>query len=380
MPLGYMPQLDGLRALAVLAVAFEHYGIKDLPIFRWFEWGRLGVWLFFVLSGFLITEILLKSGAEIHAGRRTAWDSAKVFYIRRFLRILPVYYVTLAVAALCLPDVRHLFLWHVTYTTDFWTALHPGAYPYGIHFWTLAIEEQFYLVWPWVILLTPRRFLPGIATGCLIVGVAYRAAYQAHWLGHSRVAALGLPTVGNIDKFACGALLALATVMAGKHGAVNSRISRVGLWIGLPALLFLEALNVKHPRSPLPSMFVSAAAALFFSWVIARAAAGFAGPVGHLFQSRFLTYPGKISYGLYLFHPFVPLLLATVHVPLPHSVGPRFVIYSAAAIALASISWYGLEAPINALKSWFPYSSRPSQTMASSAPLATSALMVEPNP
>lgn len=355
-PLRYMPQLDGLRALAVLAVCFEHWEIAGRRFFRWIEWGHLGVWLFFVLSGFLITDILLKSKGPIEMGERTTWDSARIFYIRRFLRILPIYYLTLFVTALLVPDIRHLFIWHVTYTTDFWTALHPGAYPYGIHFWTLGIEEQFYLAWPWIILLTPRRWLAKVTIASIALGVAYRALYQTGALGHSKFAALGLPILGNIDKFAWGALLAIFSELPNKQS--RNRLATLGLWIGLPAVLVMEAMYGRNHDSHIVAMFSSACAGLFFTGIIAGAARGFGGPLGGILKSRPLVYPGKISYGLYLFHPFVPLLFITAHIALPSSVWVRFVIYGIATLIIATASWYLFEGPINGLKRFFPYSPR----------------------
>lgn len=352
-PLRYMPQLDGLRALAVLAVCFDHWEISGLRYFRWIEWGHLGVWLFFVLSGFLITDILLKSKGPIEAGDRTTWDSARVFYIRRFLRILPVYYLTLVVTALAVSQVCHLLVWHVTYTTDFWTALHPRDYPYGIHFWTLGVEEQFYIVWPWIILLTPRRWLGKVTVASLAIGVAYRALLKGDLLGHSRLVELGLPILGNIDKFAFGALLAVFSELPYKDR--KDLLMRFALWIGLPAVIAMEALYGRNHNSRIVAMFSSAAAGLFFMGVIAMAARGFRGPLGAILQSRPLVYPGKISYGLYLFHPFVPLLFVAIHVGVPHSVWLRFVLYGVVTLIIATASWYLFEGPINRLKRFFPY-------------------------
>jgi peptidoglycan/LPS O-acetylase OafA/YrhL len=352
-PLRYMPQLDGLRALAVLAVMFEHWDISQRRFFRWIEWGHLGVWLFFVLSGFLITDILLKSKRQIESGHAGTWNSARIFYIRRFLRILPIYYLTLFVTALFIHDVRHLFIWHVTYTTDFWTALHPRDYPYGIHFWTLGVEEQFYIVWPWIILLTPRRWMGKVAIASIAIGVSYRALLKGDLLGNSKWVELGLPILGNMDKFALGALLAIFSELPGKDR--RSLLARWGLWIGLPAVIAMEALYARNHDSRIVAMFSSAFAGLFFTGVIAGAARGFRGPLGAVLQSRPLVYPGKISYGLYLFHPFVPLLFVAAHIAPPHSVWVRFSLYGVLTLLIATASWYLFEGPINSLKRFFPY-------------------------
>jgi peptidoglycan/LPS O-acetylase OafA/YrhL len=373
--LQYMPQLDALRALAVLAVWCAHWGIEYQRYFKWIEWGHYGVWLFFVLSGFLITDILLKSKLELDSSRQEIWPSAKIFYIRRFLRILPAYYLTLFVAAVFVHDVRHLFPWHVTYTTDFWSALHydrwlsihPGGELYGIHFWTLGVEEQFYLVWPWVILLTPRRLLGRVAWSAALLGIAYRALFQGGLLGSSHIAALGLPIIGNIDKFAWGALLAIYWTLHGSQSIQSRRLSQVGLWIGVPAMVIIEAIYARNPHSTVVAMFSSAAAGMGFMWLIGRAAHGFKGPVGAALQSPVLVYPGKISYGLYLYHPFVPLLLVKLHVHFTHSVWLNFIIFGSATIFVASGSWYLFERPINGLKRFFPYNRTPRPA---SAPVA----------
>jgi peptidoglycan/LPS O-acetylase OafA/YrhL len=120
----------------------------------------------------------------------------------------------------------------------------------------------------------------------------------------------------------------------------------------------MEALYARNPASRPVAMFSSAFAGLFFTGVIAGAARGFSGPLGASLQSPLLVYPGKISYGLYLFHPFVPLLFVALHVPLPHSVWLRFPIYAIATLIIATGSWYLFEGPLNSLKRFFPYSTR----------------------
>ncbi len=358
-PLGYMPQLDGLRAIAVVGVWFEHWGIYSHPGFRWVEWGRLAIWLFFVLSGFLITGILLQCKAAVDMGHHSVGREAFVFYARRFLRILPIYYITLFAMAILLPDVRRLFFWHVTYTTDFWVTRHPGSYPPGVHFWTLAVEEQFYLIWPMVVLLLPRAALVRILLFMTGAALVYRAAFYGLRVSQTSVAALPLPFMGNLDKFAVGGLLATFRVDPTPAGAIAERsLRRIGLWIALPLLIGFEILRVKvyHLHDSRPALaFTSTVAAGFFAWVIAAASIGFRGPIGAFLQSRPIVFGGKISYGIYLFHMFIPRLLGLAHVPLPQGLWPRFFIYAGVTVLLAIVSWYLIEAPINSLKRYFRY-------------------------
>ena len=359
-PLGYMPQLDGLRALAVVGIWFVHWGIEQERGFRCIEWGRLAVWMFFVLSGFLITGILYKSKAEVEAEQWSATSAARIFYARRFLRILPIYYLTLFAAAIVLSDVRRLFWWHLTFTTDFWSTLNQREYPWGIHFWTLAVEEQFYLMWPWLVLLLPRRRIAGFLIALIGCALGYRVL--VHLAGWSTIPAfaLPLPLLGNVDKFGMGALL--ATFRANRDARRERILIRASLWVGLPLMILFEVVHgravhlAQPPDSPLYLAFASTAGGLFFVWVVARASVGFGG-VGKALALRPVIFMGKMSYALYLFHMFVPPILWRVttrlHIPLPPGVWGKFVVYAVVTLAAGTASWYLIESPINSLKRRF---------------------------
>src|SRR6185312_3866448 len=164
--LHYMPQLDSLRAAAVTVVMLWHFTSRDTPA-REFAVNS-GVRLFFVLSGFLITSLLLNARDRRRTGL-TAGAAATNFYIRRALRIFPVYYGTLIVAAaLGVKAVTESFWWFATYLADIRLAA-TGATTSVSHLWSLAVEEQFYLVWPWVVLTASTRQLRRV---CVIVIVA----------------------------------------------------------------------------------------------------------------------------------------------------------------------------------------------------------------
>jgi peptidoglycan/LPS O-acetylase OafA/YrhL len=361
--LGYMPQLDGLRALAVIAVWLEHWGYPPIRASRYLAEihpGAMGVWLFFVLSGFLITRILLQSRTEIGRPGGTTLHAAKIFYARRFLRILPVYYLTLFVASLLLPEVRHVFWWHFTYNTNCWAVFHPHEYPAGTHFWSLAVEEQFYLIWPWVMLLVPSRYLLRTIIGVIAIGLVFRFGCTLLPRGHRGTPAYAL-LPACADKLGFGALLAFFwdANSDGKIARWKHLLLRSGLLLGLPGVIAMITLRAYRPESRLALIFLSFFAAFFFTWLIGRAARGFGGPVGVALESHPIRYLGKISYGLYLFHYLVPQTLARLHVPEPHSWTIKFAFFSAVTIAIASVSWYAFEKPINGLKRFFAYSKRP---------------------
>jgi peptidoglycan/LPS O-acetylase OafA/YrhL len=371
-PLGYMPQLDGLRAVAVIGVWFEHWGVAQEPGFRYVEWGRLAVWLFFVLSGFLITGILLKSKRDVDDGRQDLGRAARVFYIRRFLRILPIYYVTLFAAAVAVPEVRKAFVWHLTYTTDFWLSLHPDQYPAGVHFWTLAVEEQFYLLWPWLVLLLSLKRLPGVLLALIFLSIIYRMVIVFSGIPTQSPVAVPLPLLGNVDKFAMGSLIAVYQAQ-GESSRVRN-LTRIGLAAGLPLLVLLETARcltvdrhgwrVSLLNSPndlrLTFALTSFVAGWFFVWMVTRASTGFRGALGRLLSARPVILVGKISFGLYLFHMFTPAVLQRARIPLPppRMVWPRFFIYAAATLVAGAISWRLIESPLNSLKNRFRYSAR----------------------
>src|ERR1700761_829228 len=148
-----MPRLDGLRALAVGGVFLDHF--VHAPAIHALRTGDARVRLFFVLSGFLITSILLE---ERDRAPRLA-DSAVRFYGRRLLRLSPALWLAIAAAAaLGLANMRHDWWKHGLYLTNFMVAKHHNWLG-PAHFWTLSVEEQFYLVWFFVVMVAPRRWL-----------------------------------------------------------------------------------------------------------------------------------------------------------------------------------------------------------------------------
>ena len=170
--LKYMPQLDALRAFAVLAVMVHHFLPVDhyIPT-DYITLGMLAVRLFFVLSGFLITGILLGYRSD------EPKNALKRFYFRRVLRIFPIYYLTLFVAlALQVRSIQQGAFWHLTYTSNFIAPFHPEWMGPASHFWTLAVEEQFYFVWPFIMLFVPHtKHLAKTIVGTIALAVIFRA-------------------------------------------------------------------------------------------------------------------------------------------------------------------------------------------------------------
>ncbi len=368
---GYKPQLDSLRAFAVLAVLIGHFAGVPIAI--------QGVQLFFVLSGFLITNILLDCKSQIDGqdGRRAFL--LRQFYIRRFLRIFPPYYaLLLALTLLNALDNGNLgqsgvsfwqsLVFHATYTSNVWFAFTGRWDPWTTsHFWSLAIEEQFYLFWPLIVLWVPRRSLWLAATLLIALGPVSRWLMLAHGLNKI---AFGTLTPAYFDFLGLGAFLAIVRVQPRAEFVLRlfGMTASAVIAIGESFAMNFKGLDV----------FLWA---LAFTGLVSKASEGFTGSVAVLLNSSPLRNLGRISYGIYLYHlPAVVLVeksLKQLGFTLP-SIGPRrFALAGAVTLALAALSWHFLEAPINRLKRFFPYRTVKSGDARSSSHLAKKECLIE---
>jgi len=358
-----MPQLDGIRAVAAaMVVVYHFYPSVSEPA----HLGSIGVRVFFVLSGFLITGILLRTRVDAGDERGSRGRSLRRFYIRRVLRIFPLYYFALAIAWKCrLAGVRPAIGWHLAYLSNVRFFLENAATPgrWGgpiAHFWSLAVEEQFYLFWPWVIFFAPRRWLPGITLGLVALGPAFRYIV-ARATGNDIPSAL-LP--GSIDALALGAYLAMAALPELRSHPWVRPVGRTVLGSGLVLLAACFAAEHWNIWWDFRMASFDLAAALLGMWLVARAAHGMEGPVGDALAWTPVRYLGTISYGIYVYHLMLPDVFAKVlqrigHPDLLASLGfhtlPYLAFYGAATVAVAALSWHCLEAPINRLKDRFEY-------------------------
>ncbi len=358
--LSYMPQLDGLRAFAVAAVLIHHFAdFKRLPhALGQIPWGFLGVRMFFVLSGFLITGILIQSRDDLASATNGGrWFAIRQFYARRFLRIFPLYYFVITLILIFnVQPAREIFLWIITYTFNIQVSIQ-GWFPANIsHFWTLSVEEQFYIFWPWLVLFAPRRSLIPIICVVSSLGPLYRLYAVANELSE---AATYCFTLSALDTLGMGSLLALVSHGGYAKETIERFLARFVLPIGIVATVALNVLLYSKVDWKAYVFLLDTAVALIFCWLISSASRGFKGIVGALLESRLLVYCGKISYGIYVYHLFMPLLIAPIFRRLGFAYAERgmisLVISSATTIAMASLSWYLLEKPINQLKRYFSY-------------------------
>jgi peptidoglycan/LPS O-acetylase OafA/YrhL len=341
----HMPQLDALRAFAVAGVAYHHwipqkyhYGIPF--------WA--GVPLFFVLSGFLISSILI----QCRSG--DLWFAMRAFYARRFLRIFPLFYfVILTAYVLNLPPMRETVLWHLSYLSNFYFFFHQGWNGNVSHFWSLAVEEQFYLFWPAIVLFSPARRLLHWFLALCAIGVLSIVLLPLFFPDTKMLAVL--PNY-NFLALGLGSLLALRKTYP---KTLNTLTDCSKYSVVLFAILTAISACGIHFKGITQLSYCTMVVAFF--WLIFRASIGFKGWLGKCLTMPILVYLGRISYGLYVLHMFAdyPVDVFCRRVIGVSSSSLTFTQILAlkfcATILGAIISWHLLEYPINSLKRWFPY-------------------------
>jgi peptidoglycan/LPS O-acetylase OafA/YrhL len=357
----YRPELDGLRFFAFLAVYVNHtvvFGVTGHHQ-RTPDWiahglgvvgtsGSFGVDLFYVLSSYLITELLLRERRA-----RGALD-VRAFYVRRVLRIWPLYLFFLALAyalTFVVPGERLSapeLLGFVLFSGNWVYMAHPVA-TVAAPLWSVSVEEQFYLLWPWAVRRASRRRIAGIALGLMVVGMAARCGFTLAGIVEPWISKNSLT---RADGIACGVLLA-----AWLDGGLPkmSGGARLGTLLASLAILLLVSAAFHLYDGPFSVVHVT------FGWWLAAVAcagivvstlgstSGLAAPL----RSRPLVYLGRISYGLYVWHQ-VGLLIGSWLFP-DHDTSARqwaarIAVGLVATTALAAASYQWLEMPFLRLK------------------------------
>jgi peptidoglycan/LPS O-acetylase OafA/YrhL len=350
----YFPELDGLRALCALAViSFHMHGFEK----QWWKWfgGSVGVIVFFILSGYLITTLCLRE--EDQCGR----VSLSAFYVRRCCRIFPLYYIVFGVYALligvfafradmhALPATWDTWPWLVVYLQEVaMMGLTPaGQYMPFAHSWTLGVEEKFYLLWPilaFVLWSGRARLRRRWALGLMLA-----------WLPMTGLLSLGNPTARVVGDclfghfhILVGCLLAL--LLHERSWFVRLRFLGGRFWTALALVLFLTALVGRTASAGVPHLpralevLVSLAAATVIACLLLGE-----GPLHQFLRSGPLTFIGRLSYGVYLLHM---VAMAVVYAVLPGAATERglnllaFMLTSGLAISAAWVLAVTVERPL----------------------------------
>jgi peptidoglycan/LPS O-acetylase OafA/YrhL len=312
----YVPELDGIRGLAITGVMALHFVGAITPVnlleraaLKISSYGLWGVDLFFVLSGFLITGILADSkGAPAYF---------RNFYIRRGLRIFPLYYGLLLLFVLIpagvleradpgLLEARSEQWWLWSYLTNFHLASQTSfSLPYFSHFWSLAVEEHFYLFWPVLILLLSR---PAAMRACLCLTLASLAARMWFAVTVPDQLAAGVLTWCRLDALSLGGWFALA---ARGVAPLQPAIALRGLGVSATVVVGLSLWHLfQLPADPIVLSLRTSALAVLFGFFIYSAARHPGLPqMRAALRARPLRMLGRYSYGLYVFHGLVSYAL-----------------------------------------------------------------------
>lgn len=290
----YIKQLDSIRALAVILVIIWHWVPRNNFI-EHLHAGALGVNVFFVLSGFLITEILLINRKKAEDTFTSKKHVLRSFYVRRVLRIFPIYYLTIFSTLILshkldLPISRNEILSNITYTSNFFIYIAREWPVSSLHFWSLAVEEQFYLAWPLVILFWPKRTLLPLMLFFIATGLLSQLLINDYEFGH-------LPTYTCLDCFGIGGLLAFIVIHLPQFLQKFYRILTILSITVIVILIVCWNLNFYLPNTRFIHGIVSA-------WVISHVLIykGKKSLLVSLLSSRLLISIGKVSYGIYLYH------------------------------------------------------------------------------
>ncbi len=344
--LSYMPQLDGLRAIAVTAVIFGH-ALPDST--RFVPYHVLGVFLFFVLSGFLITSILLNARSRAALLGRDMRQIFYAFYVRRALRIFPPYYLLIAIlTGIGVLSWTDGLVWHLAYLSNMKFAFQQSFDPYVVHFWSLAVEEQFYLLWPALILLLPCKWLQPAVVLAFALGTMSRAAIYIFTTNHISIS---MPVTSCLDCLAGGALLACLHFSGHRDLILRYRWRAIAACLPLAVAILIYRWTGGAGAHALFTVVTPFLWSVVFIYVIDAAAEGINGIAGKFLGSAALIYIGGISYGMYLYH--FPIQNALKYFKMPN-IALAFSNLIVTTV-LATLSYYLFERPIVSLKHRFPY-------------------------
>ena len=372
LPSDHRPALDGVRGIAILTVFLYDClhvpsgGVLNFALRKASVAGWTGVDLFFVLSGFLITGILIDSRGQ------PGYLSS--FFARRSLRIFPLYFLALWATFIAVPVLADFWsparpvalqvnelardqFWFWTYLQN-WRFAYQGHWPhvnYLSHFWSLAVEEQFYLVWPFVVGFVSTRTLAKVCWACIGLALALRVGL---WMGGAHTIGLYVTTVTRMDSLCLGAVFAMGL----RSPVWYPRLTR---WAWpVMSLLAIVIVGVDAVWPLLKTEQVGSQTIghtllglMFGCCVFSAAAVSPQHWFARVLSQRWLTLPGQFSYAMYVIHrPIYKLVLKLDWSVLPESVQPLTIFAATllATLCASALSWKFFEKPFLSLKAFFP--------------------------
>ena len=288
----YYNQINGIRFIAVIFVIFHHTLGNEIE--NIFNFGFFGVNLFFVLSGFLISEKLILEKLK----GTTTKILIKNFFIKRVLRIFPLYFLYLMICYLLVPnEFSHYTFWLITFSINFWITLNNElTFWYLTHLWSIALEEQFYLIWPFIIIYIPTQKLIYFFIILICFAVFFRWYSTLYFNNFKLYNYTMLHT--NLDSLGMGALLAYLKQF---NETLLSKILKNKALFFFTFIILLLNYKLNHILSKeiLNKLFV----AILSFYIIGKAVFDqFSSSIKWFLQSKIVNYLGKISFGIYVYH------------------------------------------------------------------------------
>jgi len=343
--MNYIKGLNGLRAIAVICVIMEHW-FPVSHFLKTFPLGSIGVDIFFVLSGFLITRILLSTKENDITSLKSKMIAIKDFVLRRALRIFPIYYLLLLfLYVTSRAEFKGELIYYLTYTSNYFFYLTKDWHGHMDHLWSLAVEEQFYLVWPILIFYFLRKHLMKLFLVSVVIGTVY-PFFLDNYMSF-------ILTLSCINAFGLGAILAYVEVYKPSYRDSFKKYLK---------LFFI----------PLIILFMTQYLLFKFDWFPGRLVIGLItlnciricidnndkNILFVLLNNKVLNFIGMISYGIYLYHNPLPSYLTriirTYNIDMPFSTnGVNYCLLLTQFILLlivSYISWIVIEKPILKLK------------------------------
>ncbi len=359
----YVKGLDTLRALAVFFVIVDHWGpnfsehtIKQYLKVALVPDGNFGVNLFFVLSGFLITSILLNEKVKNTGGRHM--QVIKNFFMRRVLRIFPIYYLVIFI---CLftnyGDVPQYIGYYLSYTSNLLPYRTNNVISLS-HTWSLSVEEQFYLIWPWVIIFVPWKYIKYVLVSSIILGVVSK--FVVMFVMHKTFPVL---VVNCFDSFGIGGVYAY--MLLNKERCAKFERSFIILF---PFLLYIAWRISSFGGSSLGviySITLNSIIALGLIMFVLKNKSEWMRR--YILENKVFNFIGRISYGIYLYHYSLGRVLDNsfkrffeTHPTVPAFLSNYYFLYGLKLAILIGVCWLSfvlIEQPVLRLKKRFEYSS-----------------------
>lgn len=351
---GRWNQLDALRAIAMAGIFSHHFAGESLGR-KASMFGTIGLYTFLSMSGFLTTVVLLRDRKTAEENGLSLRSVLGQFYLRRALRLFPVFYLVIILGIIFdVGPARQIWVWLVTHTVNFYLAS-AGTWKAGgqfAHLWSLAAQEHFYILWAPLVLFTPRKYLKTSIFCLAILGPLYRMWGAWHNFNHVAIRTVSLSC---LDSLGMGALMGVVVSEKRQWPVIIQWIRWLAVPLGVAGVSTLWVHGKGGKDVWLVPYYLGCA--ILGCWAIAETVHGVPGLLGRILEWRWLGFIGKISYGLYIYHAFIPFFVG----PVAKAIGfdfwagglMNFAFSSLTTLIIATFSWHFYESPIQQLKDRF---------------------------